>query len=155
QGPAGRYPLDVELLELISAMLSEVGINATVESMEYSVFDAQVWSAQDLDGIALMGLSNSMRDGWFAVRLLLCDGPYANVTHWCNPEFDALVNEAEYLMDPERRTELLSEAFHIIAEERPQIFLYQLNNFVGVANDVAWQPRTDEILWMFDAAPAN
>jgi len=155
QGPAGRYPMDVELVELVAAMLAESGISAKVESTEFSVFNSQVWEAQNLAGIALMGLSNSMQDGWFAARLLLCEGPYANVTNWCNPEFDALVNEAEYLMDSERRAELLGEAFHIIAEERPQIFLYQLSNFVGVASDVDWQPRSDELLWMLDATPRD
>ncbi|CAN5586070.1 hypothetical protein BH24DEI1_BH24DEI1_04900 [soil metagenome] len=42
-----------------------------------------------------------------------------------------------------------------MVEERPMIFLFQLENLAGVNVNVDWSPRPDEMLWMFDAQPAD
>lgn len=58
-------------------------------------------------------------------------------------------------MDPDKRAEMLHEATHIVAQERPWITLFQQQNLVGVSNEVEWRPRQDELLWMFEAKPRN
>lgn len=154
-GPAGRYPKDAEIVELVSVMLEQVGIVTEMEVLEWSSFQSRIWSANNVENMVLMGLANSMFDGWHAQRAFLCDGSYIGRTNWCNEEFDRLVKAAEVELDEEKRVQYLHDAFYIMAEERPIITLYQLENLVGVNNDVDWAPRPDELLWMFDAHPTN
>ncbi|MGH8940851.1 MAG: ABC transporter substrate-binding protein, partial [Actinomycetes bacterium] len=45
-------------------------------------------------------------------------------THWCNREYDALVQEAATTVDQDRRTELYEQAAQLFAEERPALPLY-------------------------------
>jgi peptide/nickel transport system substrate-binding protein len=105
--------------------------------------------------MGLIGLGNSLFDAAIAYIAITCEGSYAGRTNWCDPEFDALVDEALVEMDPERRAELYHEIYHIVADERIMVFLFQLENLAGVNVDVEWSPRSDELLWMYDAEPTG
>jgi peptide/nickel transport system substrate-binding protein len=155
QGPAGRYPLDAEIVELVGVMLEQVGVNVQLETLEWSAYLSRIWDVNQVENLGLIGLGNSMFDGSLALAALTCDGSYAERTNWCNEDFERLFYEAETELDGERRAELLREAFYIVAEERPMIFLFQLENLAGVNVNVDWSPRPDEMLWMFDAQPAD
>ena len=47
-----------------------------------------------------------------------------SVTHWCNEEYDALVQEAGSTVDPERRKAPYEQAARLFARERPALPLY-------------------------------
>ena len=155
EGPAGRYPLDAELAEVIALMLSEIGVNTEMEVLEWSAFQSRIWNADNITHFALMGLANSMFDNWFSMRAIQCDAAYRNRVHWCNERFDELMALAETEVDLAKRTEYLHEATYLVVEERPWITLFQSEVLVGVSTDVAWQPRQDELLWMFAAQPLD
>ena len=155
QGPSGRYPKDAEQLEVIAVMLQEVGIETTVEALEWSAYQSRVWDADAVENVGMIGLANSLFDGWFALRTLPCDGSYAGKTHWCNEKFDQLLADAEFNLNPDERAAQIEQAFDIAVEERPTIALFQLQDLVGVSDEVVWQPRPDEMIWAFDIKPAN
>lgn len=155
QSPLGRYPMDSDLAQIIAVMFEEVGINTELEILEWGAFADRIWDPHKIDNMALMGLSNSMFDGWYPQRAILCEGSYKDKTNWCNEEFDAAVNAAAMEMDEDKRSEYIAEAYHIVAEERPQIMLFQSEDLVGVNNSVEWTPRQDALLWMFEAAPSE
>ena len=136
-------------------MLEEVGIKVEIEVLEWSAYQSRIWAADNIEHFVLMGLGNSMFDHWFSMRALMCEGAYRNRVHWCHERFDELMLASEVEVDEEAREELLHEASYIVLEERPWITLFQLQNLNAVANDVDWTPRPDELLWMFDAQPAN
>lgn len=153
QGPAGRYPQDADILEVTAVMLEAVGIRAEVEALEWSAYLSRVWNADAVEHMGLIGLGNSLFDASLAYTLILCDGFYTGKTNWCDPGFDALLEEALVELDPERRAALYDQVYQVVADERVMVFLFQLEGLVGVAEGVAWTPRVDELLWMFDARP--
>jgi peptide/nickel transport system substrate-binding protein len=155
EGPAGRYPLDSELAEVIALMLNEIGVNTEIEVLEWSAYQSRIWNADNITHFVLMGLANSMFDNWFSMRAIQCDGAYRDRVHWCNERFDELMAGAETEVDLEARTEMLTEATYIVLEERPWSTLFQSQVLVGIADDVQWQPRQDELLWMFAAQPRD
>jgi len=155
EGPAGRYPLDAEISEVIALMLNQIGVNTEIEVLEWSAFQSRIWDADNITHFALIGLANSMFDNWFAMRAIQCDAAYRNRVNWCNERFDELMALAQTEVDSQRRAEYLSEATYIVREERPWITLFQVQLQVGVAEGVVWQPRQDELLWMFAAQPAE
>src|SRR5690606_13705534 len=150
QGPAGRYPGDADTLAVVQVMLNDIGVNTTLESLEWSAYNSRIWGADNVENIALIGLANSLFDGWFALRALPCDGAYAKRTNWCNPEFDQLLADAEFNLDLEERARQIEAAYDIVAEERPMIALFQIDALVGVSNAIDWQPRPDEMVAAFD-----
>lgn len=152
---AGRHPMLPEQTEIIAVMLEEVGINTELEILEFSAYSQRIWHAAAFEHLVVTGLGNSMRDNWFAMRALLCEGSYEERVGWCNERFDELMYAAEVEVDLQRRAEMLHEATHIVAEERPWIALFQQQNLTGVSDEVDWSPRPDELLWMFDAQPIN
>ncbi len=153
QGPAGRYPGDADTLAVVQVMLNDIGVNTTLESLEWSAYNSRIWGADNVENIALIGLANSLFDGWFALRALPCDGSYAKRTNWCNPEFDQLLTDAEFNLDLDERARQIEAAYDIVAEERPMIALFQIDALVGVSNAIEWQPRPDEMIWAFDIQP--
>ena len=153
QGARGRYPMDGETVEIIGAMLQEVGVNVEFEFSEWADFSERVWHGGDIQHMAYLGLGNSWYDGWFPLEPQTCTSTYFPATNWCNEEFDALVNAAEFEMDVERRLELLGAAFDIVIEERPIIAVHQLHDLIAVNRGVDWTPRPDEMLYVFDATP--
>lgn len=155
EGPAGRYPLDSETIELIAVMLEAVGINTQMEVLEWSAYQTRIWDADNIENLALIGLANSMFDGWHALRAFTCDGTYLYKTNWCNEEFHDSIRAAEVEVDGDLRTQYLTNAFEILMEERAAITLHQVQNLAGVATEVEWTPRPDELLWMFDARPVT
>lgn len=155
QGPAGRYPLDAELAEVIAVMLEQVGISTEVEVLEWSAYQSRIWNADNIEHFVLMGLANSMFDNWFSMRAILCNGSYRNRVHWCNPEFDELMANAETEVDLEARSQMLHEATYIVLEERPWVTLFQSDVLAGISNDITWQPRQDELLWAFAVEPIS
>jgi peptide/nickel transport system substrate-binding protein len=156
QGPAGRYPLDTEIAELTSVMLEAVGINTTLEILEWSAYLSRVWTQVDaVRHMALIGLGNSLGDAALTYNAVMCDGSYAMMSQWCDPSFDEIYAQALSEMDDARRAELFREIFTIVADERVYIHLFQLENMAGVTNAIEWSPRPDEYLWMFDAKPVN
>jgi peptide/nickel transport system substrate-binding protein len=155
QGPAGRYPLDSELAEVIGVMLESVGVNTEIEVLEWSAYQSRIWDADNVEHFVLMGLANSMFDNWFSMRAILCDGSYQNRVHWCDARFDELMYAAETEVDLARRDEMLYEATYIVLEERPWVTLFQSQVLVGVRDGIDWQPRQDELLWMFAAHPQD
>lgn len=155
QGPSGRYAMDAELAELVGVFLEMVGINVTYEVLESSVYIEQIYHANRIENLGLIGLGNDSGDYWYALRGFLCEGSYIGKTNWCNEDFDRLVEAASVNLDPEERAAQLSEASHILTDDHAAIFLYQLVNRVGISNSVDWSPRADENYWMFEAAPAG
>ena len=155
QGPQGRYPQDADMVQVIATMLEDVGINTEVEILEWSAYLDQVWTPRNIKNLGFIALANSMFDGWNAQRQIVCEGEWSESTNWCNERFTELVNGAATQLDLDVRAEMLNEAYAIVAEERPMIFMHQLQNLAGVAESVAWTPRPDELLWMYDAHPTE
>jgi peptide/nickel transport system substrate-binding protein len=128
--PTGRYPLDETVAELIQDQLSEVGIDATLQTREWSSyldFTSQPPDEAEYDAFQL---------GWGTVTLDADYGLYAllhsnqwnpngnNRGFYKNEEVDQLLDEARVTTDQPRREELYAQAIDIIWNEAPWIFLY-------------------------------
>lgn len=155
QGPSGRYPLDVETMEIISVMLNAVGINTQIEALEWSSYQSRVWEPNRIEHLGLIGHANSLQDGYHAVQRARCGQEFALKTGWCDPKFDELIERSAITVNPEERSKILAEAFGMLTESRSIIFLLQLENIIGVSDKLDWNPSPDEQLWMYAAKPKN
>ncbi|MFP4535639.1 MAG: glutathione ABC transporter substrate-binding protein [Spirochaetaceae bacterium] len=128
--PSGRYLLDATVAEAVQDMLTEVGIDVTLETREWSSyldFTSQPPEEAEYDAFML---------GWGTVTLDSDYGLYAllhsrqwnpngnNRGFYENERVDELLDEARVETDRERREELYAEAIELIWEDAPWIFLY-------------------------------
>lgn len=145
-----------DIAEVTGAMLEAVGIDASIQLFESSVWSSRYWHAGEFEHMAYVCSGNPMSDYGDTLRALRSpDGSHADRSHWHHERFSQLVTDAGGELDPVAREEILREATDILLAERPQLYLDNVVRFKGVSNDVDWTPRQDERMWMFDARPID
>ncbi|WP_261130931.1 ABC transporter substrate-binding protein [Bacillus sp. Marseille-Q3570] len=142
--PNGRYLKDKESAELMQAMLKEVGIDVKLNFLEWSSF-AEKYSSKKFGDMFLIGYGNSMFDAALALERLSKEQAVGE-TDYDNPEVEKLLQDAMSNMDPKERAEQYKKAQEIIAEDRPQIYLYQLDSVYGYNEGLKFEPRLDEMI---------
>lgn len=142
---SGRYLKDKESAELIMAMLGEVGIKANLELMEWSKFNER-YKAKKFNELFMIAYANSMFDASLVFDRVTTERAKGE-TDYSNPQVDKLLEEAEKNMNLEERDKQYKKVQEIIAEERPQIYLYQMNANYGISDRINFVPRLDEMLF--------
>lgn len=146
--PSGRYLKDRESVELMVAMLQEVGINADVEFLEWSAFSTP-YSNKEFEDVFFIAYGNSMFDGSQALQRLELEMA-AGETDYDNPEVEELLSEAMNNMDEDSRLEQYQKAQEIISEDRPIIPLFQVESIYGVNDRINFEPELSEMLYVDD-----
>ena len=128
--PTGRYPLDATVAEVIQDQLSEVGVDVTLETREWSSyldFTGQPPEEAEYDSF-LLGWGTVTLDADYGLYALLHSNQWNpngnNRGFYENEEVDALLDEARVTTDQAAREELYAEAIEIIWNDAPWIFLY-------------------------------
>lgn len=112
--PADSIPSRLRAAEIVAAMLSEIGIQVTIRSMDSAAFTATARGGDH--HLAWFQWAGSTADPWVAAGDLHCNYAW-NIAQYCNPELDALVDEARTSLDQDRRQELYDEFFTHVQEQ--------------------------------------
>lgn len=132
--PRDTYPSDVALVEAVSSMLAEVGVETNLIFQEFSSFVSKA-IANESTGMFLFVMANYLNDAEYYYNLLLSSNGRG---YFHTPEYDALIAEQAQIMDPEERREALAELDRaFVEEEAPWIFLWNMVEITGVAKDVS------------------
>lgn len=113
-------PNAMKMARLMQAYLREVGIEATIVSYDWTTFRNNLQ----------LGLHDSVLIGWSADNvdpdnfyrpLLTCSAipSGTNRAMWCNPAYDALIEQALLVNDTERRKLLYAQANRMLYEQMP------------------------------------
>lgn len=139
-----RYLKGVQLAEVLSAQLGEIGINAEIEVMEWSAI-AATWdgiTADEFDEpLFIMGAGPSMRDADGGLRGLYTTTDTGlndrNYGFYSNEEVDELVYAGMKETDPEKRKELYKRAQEILYLEDPAgIWLFDQYGMAAMSDKV-------------------
>jgi len=132
---------DKPMAEAIAAMWRDVGINAKIEVVEYSVraqksrektFKGMWWS----DPTSTLGDPDGMM--W---RLL---GPGGPMDYWRDARFDELGNAARFSVDEKFRGEAYKEITRIFLEHLPWIPVIQPYEDYGLQKHLEWTPNPNQ-----------
>jgi peptide/nickel transport system substrate-binding protein len=138
----GRYLKDKETGELIQAMLAEVGINVNLEVLEWSKW-IENYNAKSFKEMYMVGYANSLGDASNPLGLVYSDKTEGE-TDYNNPKVDQLLDAAQFNMNPEERAAQYNEVQEILAEDRVRIYLFTLNQVIGVSDDIDFKANIDE-----------
>lgn len=145
----GRFPRNVEVAQAIVDQLAQVNVQATLNAMEFGVW-AKDTNEHIVGDMSLAALGNAYFDAWNTLFTLCRSG---NVWAWySNPEVDALIDEAGSTLDPEKHEAATKKALELIREDPPFIFMYQLVDVYAINQRLQWEPRSDELIYLYDAS---
>ncbi|MFI4986766.1 MAG: ABC transporter substrate-binding protein [Alphaproteobacteria bacterium] len=125
---------DQQIAQVIQAMAREAGIDLKLQAVEF---------ATSLDR-AERGDFQAYQIGWSGrvdpdgnlYIFLSCKGSQ-NSGHYCNPEFDKLLDEARSTIDPAARKQLYDQAITVMQHDLPIIYLYNRRWIYGFSKKLA------------------
>jgi peptide/nickel transport system substrate-binding protein len=137
-----RYNMGVELAQAIAAQLSQVGIDAEIEVLEWGTI-TQYWGGLRPEDcpleIFIMGAGASSADADWGLRPIFRtqERNENNYGYYSNAEFDDVIERAMREVDPASRTELYRRAQEIVYLEDPgAIWLYDNYHVVAMRKNV-------------------
>ncbi|HWC03659.1 MAG TPA: ABC transporter substrate-binding protein [Methylomirabilota bacterium] len=132
---------DKVMSEAIAAMWKDVGLNAVVEVVEYSV-RAQKNREKTFKGLWWSDPTSTLRDpDGMMWRLLAPGGPQ---DYWRHPEFDELGNAARFSLDEKFRGEAYRKMTKIFLEHHPWIVVVQPYEDYGLQKYVDFTPNPNQ-----------
>lgn len=109
--------------EYVQAQWKQVlGIDVTLESQEWQIFQA-VTRKQEYQTARMGWIGTAAEPESEFLRNWRCSSPQ-NRPAWCNPQFEALLDEAAAMTDRKARLAKVAEAERVLIEDAPIIPLY-------------------------------
>ncbi|MFO7544010.1 MAG: glutathione ABC transporter substrate-binding protein [Trueperaceae bacterium] len=140
--PNGRYLQDIQISEAIQSQLAEVGIDATIETLEWAAYLAKtnVPAAENEVPFAMLGWGTVTGDADYGLFALFHTTQHvpngSNRSFYSNSIVDALLDEARSNPDPALREQLYADAMQIIWDEAAWLFLHSETQLVAVRDNV-------------------
>ncbi len=141
--PTGRYLMDATISEAVQSMLADVGINATLETMEWGTYldYMQTKTAEEATHpMYMLGWGTVTLDADYGLYPMFLTDEWApdgwNVSYYSNPEVDDLLETARKNPDRDERERMYAQANALIWEDAPWLFLHDEIQINGVRSDV-------------------
>lgn len=140
--PTGRYLQDIQIAEAVQTQLAEVGINASIETLEWSAYLAVTRepAGENEVPMAMLGWGTVTGDADYGLYPLFHTAQHvpdgSNRAFYSNAEVDALLEEARTNTDPDRREEIYAQVLQILHDEAAWLFLHSETQLVAVRDNV-------------------
>lgn len=136
---AGLYGNDKDVAQAVAQYFGDIGVETEVEIIENGKFVDDILYGYKVEDANYMGWGTYIVLGP-QLATITCDH-LDNDIKFCNPEYDALVNQAIPETDLEKRKELSYQAQQIIWDDAPWVYLFRLPFFMGISSEVSWEPH--------------
>ena len=134
---SGYMAGDKPMAEAVQAMWRDVGVNAKVEVLEYSV-RAQRIREKTFKGLWWSDPTSTLRDPDGMMWRLL--GPGGPQDYWRHAEFDELGNAARFSVDEKFRADAYKKMTQLFLEYLPWLPVIQPYEDYGLQKYVEWTP---------------
>lgn len=149
--PEGRYAMDRQIAEAVQYMLAEVGINASIEVLEWGTYQ-QKMKNRDGTQLFLLGKGSSTGDVEFDFLMHAKSDGGQNYYAINNARVDEILNTLSDCTTKEERAEMLYEAQQILNDEYDYGTLYYENQIVATRSDVQglviYSNETADLAWL-------
>ncbi len=149
--PNGRYIKDKDMCLVLASDLAKVGIDVTVNVLDWSVFiDHASSQGAGFPDMHLIGSGpgfNCRSDlGYIEANT------GSNRSQYANEEITALFAELDATFDPDERLALCHQIEEIAVEDAAVVQIYMQTDFYAASDRMDWEPRADERILMMDAS---
>lgn len=149
----GWYIKNTDVAQVIAEQLKAVGVNIKVNNVESSVYRTLVPAGKQSDMYVLGWSSTNTLDADAAIYAILRSGE--SYSTYANPDVDAKLDEARSVTDENKRKQLYQEIQDEVLKDAPRVFLYQENQYYGVADRLKWDGRVDGSIPVSTIAASN
>ena len=146
--PRGRYLLGEEVTQAVVDNLKDVGVDATIQAVEFGVF-AKATQTRKIPDAFYAAWGNAFFDPLDELQVAVLSGT-KGFSWYKNPRVDRLINEAARTAAPKKHAAILRQTEKLIYDDPPFIFLFAYKDVYGISKDLAWQPRSDEQIYMYE-----
>ncbi len=142
--PIGSMVMDKEMSEVVISMWKDVGINAKLEQLEYSVYQKKI-REKSFKGVRWANPTSAYNDpDGMMWRQMAPGGPNA---YWFrHPRFDELGNAARFSVDEKFREGAYKEMARLELEFLPLIPVIQPMELYGLQKYVDWKPYANQMM---------
>ncbi len=151
QAPRGRYLNDANVALAIGQYLSDVGVKTEVELLEWSSVYVPLISKHDAGPLFFLGSGGATWSALYDMTDLSTPTAGTNYTSWSNPAWFEGWNKISAAATPEEQRKVIDEMLEVFYNDPPWLMLYFQPDFYGVSKRVAFTPRRDEKVYLFDA----
>jgi len=149
--PTGRYQKDTETAQAVAQNLRDVGFDAKVQTLEWSVY----MSNDQHHVMTEMTLEGYGGGGTFDADTTL-SGLYASAnvrTYYRDAKLDALIAAGRTTVTPSARLAAYGAAQKLITAAAEDIFLWEEHSIWAISKGTNWRPQPNESVWMYLARP--
>jgi peptide/nickel transport system substrate-binding protein len=118
-----RFPIDIEVGQVMREQLAEVGINMDIQQVEWGDMLDMWITRHDYDTLLITSFTGRDPDANFYRRFH--SESERNAVGYVNPEVDELMERGRTTVDPEERHEVYRQLQLIITEESPKVFVVE------------------------------
>ncbi|MCX6043319.1 MAG: ABC transporter substrate-binding protein [Caldilinea sp.] len=149
----GRYLNDVAVVQAIAQYLTDVGLNVDLQVMDWGSEFVPALRAHEVGPLYFVGTGGGTWSAVYDMSDLSAPTAATNYTEWNNAEWFELWDQLSDARDPESEKVITDKMLEVMYNDPPWLFLYFQPDFYGIAGDVNWQPRRDEIVDLTTASP--
>jgi peptide/nickel transport system substrate-binding protein len=150
-GPRGRYLNDANVVQAIGQYLSDVGVQTTVEILDWSSDYLPRVREKNVGPLFFLGTGGSTWSALYDMSDLSAPDAGTNYTNWNNEEWFTLWDQAQGV-DPDTERELVNQMLEVMFNDPPWLFLYFQPDFYGVSDRLDWSARRDEQIVVYNAS---
>jgi peptide/nickel transport system substrate-binding protein len=130
-------PVRVQIAQIVQAQLKEVGIDATIQTLEWaSYLDRTAKGEHDMYILAWTTVTGDADYALHPLYHTSSHGGAGNRTFFSNPEIDKMLDDARVSTDEKERLALYKKAMETIIAAAPDAMLYYTTQNVGAQKSV-------------------
>jgi peptide/nickel transport system substrate-binding protein len=154
QAGRGRYLNDVNVVEAIGQYLRDVGVDLTVELMDWASVYQPLLRTRTAGPLFFLGTVGALWSPIYDMNDIARVDSGTNYTNWADPRWFSRWDDLIGAPTPEEQRPIIDEMLQVFFDDGPWLHLYFQPDFYGVSTRVEWKARPDERVYVFEARPA-
>jgi peptide/nickel transport system substrate-binding protein len=148
--PAGRYLLGTEIAEAVAGYLGKVGVNTKVDIVDFGVF-AKDTDVRKIPPTFFAAWGENFFNPVDEMQVAIQCGT-KGFSWYCNKSVDKAINTAADTLNTAKEEAALASAQKQLQADPAFIYLFAYKDLYGVSNQLNWKPRSDELIYMYEAS---
>jgi peptide/nickel transport system substrate-binding protein len=148
--PRGRYLLGEDIAQAVVGYLGKVGVDAKLDVVDFGVF-AKDTQTRQIPEAFFAGWGESFFSPIDEAQVAILCGT-KGFSWYCNKKVDNLINKAATTINQKKQDATIVQFQKAILANPPFIYLFAYKDLYGVSKRLTWQPRTDELIYMYEAS---
>ncbi len=151
QAGRGRYVNDVNIVLALSQYLEDVGLDVEVDLMEWASVYTPLLRARSMGPLFFLGSGGGLWSPIYDMTDLADVDSGTNYGHWDDDRWFSRWADLSEAGTPEETRSIINEMLQVFYDDGPWLHLYFQPDFYGVSNQIEWDARRDERVFVFNA----